>query len=211
MQLRDSLQKKGKKFFNKTLHSLKHCLLFDGFRKLPRPSYLHPFSCASWREQGVKGDSRTEDSYPGFPGKRAGTEEAKEVEEEDEEAGGSISIGKKVSTVPKEEEGEQLEKVKVGNSCHSTSFRGGGEEGGFALSKKMKELGMVELRDMEHVLDVEEALHYYSRLTSPVYVGIVDKFFLDMYSDFSRSPARQAPSLLGRNLGQRRTASRALR
>ncbi|GMI93813.1 hypothetical protein HRI_003050600 [Hibiscus trionum] len=59
------------------------------------------------------------------------------------------------------------------------------EEGCYALVKKMKELEMMDVGDMEHVLDVEEAIHYYSRLRSPVYLSIVNKFFTEMYSEFS--------------------------
>ncbi|KAJ6415936.1 hypothetical protein OIU84_004680 [Salix udensis] len=50
---------------------------------------------------------------------------------------------------------------------------------------KMKELEMMDVSNVEHVLDVEEALHYYSRLKSPVYQDIVDEFFTDMYTEFS--------------------------
>jgi hypothetical protein len=49
----------------------------------------------------------------------------------------------------------------------------------------MKELEIMDVTDVEHVLDVEEALHYYSRLKSPVYLDIVDKFFINMYTEFS--------------------------
>ncbi|KAI3759678.1 hypothetical protein L6452_07670 [Arctium lappa] len=52
------------------------------------------------------------------------------------------------------------------------------------LEQKMKELEMMDMKDEEHVLDIEEVLHYYSLLTSPIYQGLVDKFFTDMYSEF---------------------------
>ncbi|KAL4292294.1 hypothetical protein HN51_026564 [Arachis hypogaea] len=61
-----------------------------------------------------------------------------------------------------------------------------------ALAKKMKELEMMDSGDVEHVLDIEEALHYYSRLTSPVYLDIVDKFFIDMQNEFN-VPLPQLP------------------
>ncbi|GKB85791.1 hypothetical protein Tco_0958063 [Tanacetum coccineum] len=54
------------------------------------------------------------------------------------------------------------------------------------LEQKMKELEMMDMKDEEHVLDVEEVLHYYSLLTSPIYQDLVDKFFTDMYSEFNR-------------------------
>ncbi|XP_051136039.1 uncharacterized protein LOC127254802 [Andrographis paniculata] len=54
-----------------------------------------------------------------------------------------------------------------------------------ALSQKMKELEMMDVKDMDQVLDVEEVLHYYSRLTCPAYVEIVDKFFMDIYAELN--------------------------
>ncbi|XAR67718.1 hypothetical protein NMG60_11002595 [Bertholletia excelsa] len=56
--------------------------------------------------------------------------------------------------------------------------------GSFVLAQKMKELEMMDMSDMDLVSDIEEVLHYYSRLTCPVYLDIVDKFFMDMYVDF---------------------------
>ncbi|PNY04491.1 ATP-dependent RNA helicase DDX11-like protein [Trifolium pratense] len=60
-------------------------------------------------------------------------------------------------------------------------------EGVHELALKMKELDMNDSSDVEQVLDIEEALHYYSRLKSPVYLDIVDKFFTDIHSEFSVS------------------------
>jgi len=55
------------------------------------------------------------------------------------------------------------------------------------LAQKMKAMDMVDASDVEHVLDMEEALHYYSRLKSPVYVDIVDNFFMNIQSELSVS------------------------
>ncbi|KAF8044564.1 hypothetical protein N665_7874s0001 [Sinapis alba] len=53
------------------------------------------------------------------------------------------------------------------------------------LAQKMKDLNMVDLRDVEHASDVREALRCYSSIRSPVYLDIVDNFFTDMYYEFS--------------------------
>ncbi|KAG2256950.1 hypothetical protein Bca4012_094128 [Brassica carinata] len=53
------------------------------------------------------------------------------------------------------------------------------------LAQKMKDLNMVDLRDVEHASDVHEALRCYSSIRSPVYLDIVDNFFTDMYYEFS--------------------------
>ncbi|KAI5556865.1 hypothetical protein BDE02_18G063600 [Populus trichocarpa] len=59
----------------------------------------------------------------------------------------------------------------------------------FLVAQKLKELEMMDVSNVEHVLDVEEVLHYYSRLTCPAYLDIVDKFFMDMYAEFIAPPA----------------------
>ncbi|KAG5512776.1 hypothetical protein RHGRI_038823 [Rhododendron griersonianum] len=46
------------------------------------------------------------------------------------------------------------------------------------MAQKMKELEMMDVNDVDHVLDIEEVLHLYSRLKSPVYPDIVNKFDL---------------------------------
>ncbi|WOH03563.1 hypothetical protein DCAR_0622962 [Daucus carota subsp. sativus] len=57
-------------------------------------------------------------------------------------------------------------------------------ERSYILAKKIKELEMLDAYNMDHVFDVQEVLHHYSHLTSPVYLDIVDKFFINMYPDF---------------------------
>lgn len=57
------------------------------------------------------------------------------------------------------------------------------EEKGCLVTRKLRELEMMDVSNVEHVLDIEEVLHYYSRLTCPAYLDIVDKFFMEMYSE----------------------------
>ena len=64
---------------------------------------------------------------------------------------------------------------------------------------------MMDIINVDHVLDIE-VLYYYSRLTCPAYLDIVDKFFMDMYAEFfgttstprrvKSRPVRQLPSSL---------------
>ncbi|KAA8534984.1 hypothetical protein F0562_029987 [Nyssa sinensis] len=51
------------------------------------------------------------------------------------------------------------------------------------VAEKIRELEMMDKSNVEHVLDIEEVLHYYSRLTCPAYLDIVDSFFMDMYNE----------------------------
>jgi hypothetical protein len=53
----------------------------------------------------------------------------------------------------------------------------------YMVEEKLKELEMLDINNVDYVMDIEEVLHYYSRLTCPAYVEIVDRFFMEMYSD----------------------------
>ncbi|CAN4088995.1 unnamed protein product [Withania somnifera] len=72
-------------------------------------------------------------------------------------------------------------------------------KGGLTLMQKMEELEMMEGEDTDHVLDIEEVLQCYSLLNSPVYVDIADRFFMDMYTEFSiRKPLGSVNSSMRR-------------
>ncbi|CAI8594774.1 unnamed protein product [Vicia faba] len=51
------------------------------------------------------------------------------------------------------------------------------------VEKKLRELEKLDISNVDYVMDIEEVLYYYSRLTSPTYLEIVDRFFMEMYSD----------------------------
>ncbi|PHT48544.1 hypothetical protein CQW23_12752 [Capsicum baccatum] len=53
-------------------------------------------------------------------------------------------------------------------------------KGGLTLLQKIEELEMVEGKDIDLVLDIEEVLQCYSLLNNPVYADIVDIFFMDI-------------------------------
>lgn len=77
------------------------------------------------------------------------------------------------------------------------------EERSFLVAKKLKELEMLDKSNVEHVLDVEEVLHYYSRLTCPAFVDIVDTFFMEVYAELlnqgqSSSRLKNSRSMLQR-------------
>lgn len=57
------------------------------------------------------------------------------------------------------------------------------EERSYLVAQKLKDLKMLENYKDEHALDIEQVLYYYSRLTCPAYVEIVDNFFMQMYSE----------------------------
>ncbi|XVE88899.1 hypothetical protein DITRI_Ditri19aG0105900 [Diplodiscus trichospermus] len=195
MLLMESIQK-TKNFFHKTVENLKS-FFFVGYQKLSKPPLPDPFSCAGGSRKKHQKDQFCTDFCNNW---EVGLEEAKmrkndamtlkdQMKEEDECSGSSMNFADTSPIKNKKQNGGKEEKKKVGSS----QLRKGEEQyfykrnGGSynALAQKMKELEMMDVGDMEHVLDVEEALHYYSRLKSPVYLSIVDKFFMDMYSEFS--------------------------
>ncbi|TKY60894.1 ATP-dependent RNA helicase DDX11 [Spatholobus suberectus] len=72
----------------------------------------------------------------------------------------------------------------------SLNFIGTRENGNCMVEKKLRELEMLDMSDVDYVLDIEEVLHYYSRLTCPVYLEIVEKFFMEVYSEFFGGPVK---------------------
>ncbi|XP_010527206.1 PREDICTED: uncharacterized protein LOC104804590 [Tarenaya hassleriana] len=63
------------------------------------------------------------------------------------------------------------------------------------VREKLKELETVigVMTDTDHVSDVQEFLHYYSRLRCPAYIDIVEQFFMEMYSEFFLVPQLEPP------------------
>ncbi|EEF46475.1 uncharacterized protein LOC8274507 [Ricinus communis] len=216
MQLKDSIEK-TKVFFHNTLQHLKS-LFFEGYQKLPKPDSFNPFSCANcsiknhqrdeyytnfcneWECDLEKAMKRKESSSITVS-KEAAREE---VQEKEDCKANSTKLPE--SPLKKKEEVTKEERSK--KSSHSRKVEEElskkEKEGAYALAKKMKELEMMDVSDVEHVLDVEEALHYYNRLRSPVYVDIVDQFFTDMYREFSVPQASASINSSKRRLGSKR-------
>ncbi|KAI9192639.1 hypothetical protein LWI28_025888 [Acer negundo] len=68
------------------------------------------------------------------------------------------------------------------------------EERSCLLAEKLKELEMMDMSNVDHLLDIEEVLHYYSCLTCPAYLDIVDRFFMEMYAEFLAPSSSTASS-----------------
>lgn len=186
---------KTKLCFYKTLQNLKS-FCYGKCQKLPKFPSFNPFSCSGSGRRSRK-EYQIDQFYIKFCDEweasldkakesyntslMASKEHRKEEAAEDACRGSFIKFAKR-SPVKVEEEQKKKESTQIGKeeSCSKNT-----NEGGLVLAQKMKDMEMIDTDDMEHVLDVEEALHYYSRLTSPLYVEIVDKFFTDMYTEFS--------------------------
>jgi hypothetical protein len=73
--------------------------------------------------------------------------------------------------------------LQIGKQKDSLLFSNDMKERRYMVEEKLKELEMLDINNVDYVMDIEEVLHYYSRLTCPAYVEIVDRFFMEMYSD----------------------------
>ncbi|XP_062008353.1 uncharacterized protein LOC133725215 [Rosa rugosa] len=220
MVLKETMHK-SKVFYDKTLQNLKS-FFCGGYKKLPKSLSLNPCFCGSDLKYYPRDEFYT-DYYDEWEStidevkKRDST--SKETIKDEDPCSDSFMMFPKQSPKKNKQEGGLLRDKKssggsrdLGKGKDQLSFQNmNGNRGSNVLAKRMKEFEMVDAGDVEQVLDVEEALHYYSRLKSPVYLDIVDKFFLDMYSDFSAPPA---PSISINNskqrVGSRRLGSRRL-
>ncbi|KAI4329252.1 hypothetical protein L6164_021539 [Bauhinia variegata] len=189
---------KTKVFFHKTLQNFKS-FFSGGYQKLPRSFFFNPFSCGSANTRTYTTDQFYNEFYDqwlsdlnrimkndhnSIPG-------LKEPEMQSDAGAGSFVKSAKQSPIQSiheekaEENNNKMQSQLAGKKedlCSQNMSGGGGAQ---VLAEKMKELEMMDVGDVEQVLDIQEALHYYSRLTSPVYLDMVDQFFVDIHSEFS--------------------------
>lgn len=189
MFLRRSIQK-TKNFFHKRMRNLKS-LLVSGYHKLPTAPSFNAVPRKTQQLDNLYRDI-SEEWEPDHD------DELMDIKKNNIMAKSATSEGNVSHRSSITSHAEQSSVVKTTSqeekktaSWHEQRKRGcffiesgSGKERGYILVEKMKELEMMDEYDMDHVLDVEEVLHHYSRLTCPVYLDIVDKFFTDMYSEF---------------------------
>ncbi|XP_058774148.1 uncharacterized protein LOC131648400 [Vicia villosa] len=181
MLVRDSIRK-TKFLLQKTLKNFK-CLIFGGYQKLPRSLSFKPFIGRSRSNNNSARTTYTSDQFynefydilQSDLNKMNRNIENKPPEDAAATATSNVKHVTFVKQSPQKNTTEEKKRNKGKNK----------NEGVHELALKMKELEMNDSGDVEQVLDIEEALHYYSRLKSPVYLDIVDKFFTDMHSEFS--------------------------
>ncbi|KAJ1433959.1 hypothetical protein SESBI_05805 [Sesbania bispinosa] len=194
MLLRETIRK-TKLLLHKTLRNFKS-FIFGGYQKLPRSLSFNPFLGRSGNTRTYTSDQFYNEFYDILQSDLNRINRNEDISmsrsREHQATGDTTSTGgslvKQSSQKKNIPEDGVKEKKSKGNSelgkkedLNSKDKN----EGAHDLAQKMKELEMMDSADVEHVLDIEEALHYYSRLTSPVYLDIVDKFFTDMHSEFS--------------------------
>ena len=191
--------RKAKVLLHKTLRNFKS-FIFGGYQKLPRSLSFNPFLGRSGNSRTYSSDQFYNEFYDILQSDlcrikirnddMSMTRSSREPPAMKDDA----AVGESIVSVAKQNPQESVpeDKAREKKNKGDTPLRKKEDlntenvnEGAHVLVQKMKELEMMDSGDVEHVLDIEEALHYYSRLTSPVYLDIVDKFFMDMHSEFS--------------------------
>lgn len=200
MLLRSSITS-TKKFFQKTVKNFKS-LFSTGYQRLPKSPSHTPCSVSAMNAMDMNSNTSYHDMEKLYSDFSDQWEEEKEKEWR--------RINKKAAALPSPTQQENKvyngsKKMQVGKTeefakknnkrsltLQSTkqkdsSFNSMGmkEHRYFMVRQKLRELEMLDMSNEDHLMDIEEVLHYYSLLTCPVYLDIVDRFFLEMYSELS--------------------------
>lgn len=213
MLLRNSLSN-TRKFFQRTLKSFKSFISGGDYQKLPKTPnpFVNPYSNASGSTVYPPPSKDLDQFYADFTdrwdsnngnhhkAKKGGKDRAatfmdtvQEKASHEENPPTKLSLSKP-TTPSKNDHRERREfpgKKMVRSSSSYDKRREGSsrsksvrEARSGLIAQKLKELEKMDMSNIDHVLDIEEVLHYYSLLTCPAYVEIVDKFFTEMYSEF---------------------------
>ncbi|XP_023515883.1 uncharacterized protein LOC111779922 [Cucurbita pepo subsp. pepo] len=170
MLLRASISN-TKKFFNKTLCNIKS-FFSNTYQRLPKAA--PPFSIGHEMDKDSSFMKNSNGNAVHFS-KTIDETQMKKVEKNED----SIKIG----VTHQRKTQENLKEYDERRMC--------------SVAKKMKELEKLDARDVDHALDIEEILHYYSRLSCPTYLEIVDKFFMDIFAEFCANPSSQQINPIG--------------
>ncbi|KAI3802917.1 hypothetical protein L1987_31064 [Smallanthus sonchifolius] len=149
-----------KRFLKSTIHCLKSYFA-GGYQRLPKTPPCNPFSCTGSGGGAGLHAARFNRSYK----EPESTTTIKEISNMKLKEPNLTNNHYELDHIKKQE----LEKdEELSSKC--------------LVTRKLKELEMMDRNNIDLVLDIEEVLHYYSRLTCPVYRDIIEKFFVEMYS-----------------------------
>ncbi|KAK7349183.1 hypothetical protein VNO77_06343 [Canavalia gladiata] len=179
--------RKTKVFFHKSFRNF-WSFFFGGYQKLPRSVSFNPFLCRIGNTRTHISDQFYNEFYDLLQSDLnrlkmyGGNNNMSRSAMEDAACNGSfMCFAKHIEERAKEKKNKESSQLRRREDLNSQNMN----KGARPLAQKMKALDMMDAGDLEHVLDIEEALHYYSRLKSPVYLDIVDKFFMDIQSQLS--------------------------
>ncbi|PHU15104.1 hypothetical protein BC332_16309 [Capsicum chinense] len=162
---------KTKSLFLKNLHNL-NSFLFKSHHKLPKVCHFNPFFSRSNRIPSSI-IQELDEFYRDFA-QQLEYREQNEVPErnniDEESLNNTMKDRIQRETISEERKGDDF-------------FRN--KSKGEILAQKMKELDMMDEEDLDQMLDIREVLYYYSHLKCPVYLDIVDRYFMGMYNELS--------------------------
>ncbi|KAJ8562501.1 hypothetical protein K7X08_011792 [Anisodus acutangulus] len=208
-----------KKLFQKTLDSVKY-LFSSGYQKIPKSPPCSPlFSCAGGANTSVRQSYTELDKvYTGFS--THWDKHKKKIMAKEDQMMVSLSPRKgNYHVLEKQGEDYQVLGSKDGLNRKEIMYEGKKkyqnfsssrdhlrEERSYLVAQKLKELKMLDKStyNEEHALDIEEVLYYYSRLTCPPYLEIVDNFFMEMYSELFNQQSSSFGYINNPNIGLRR-------
>lgn len=175
MLIRNSISNTTK-FFQKTFINLKSFFSKNHYKKLPKsPPNYNPYMNNNSTTQQVR-YKNLDNFYADF------TKQLDSISK--------IEDKKKIvsSTLPNPI-GQIGQQVIQSSRSFKKPVKSRKEENNFnskrgSVIEKLKELEMMDLSNLDHVLDVEQVVYYYSRLTCPFYLEIVDNFFMELYPEF---------------------------
>ncbi|CAN4100232.1 unnamed protein product [Withania somnifera] len=170
MLLKKTFQK-TKSLFLKTLHNL-NSFLFRSHHKLPKVCHFNPFFSRSNRIPNSV-IQELDDFYRDFPQQ---LQYCNQNEVPERKCIGEESVN---NTMKDRIQKATCYEEKLGDDFLQNTSRGE------ILAQKMKELEMMDEEDLDQMMDIKEVLYYYSHLKCPVYLDIVDRYFMDMYNEFS--------------------------
>ncbi|KAI3714625.1 hypothetical protein L6452_21583 [Arctium lappa] len=147
-----------KRFLKKTIESFKSYFP-GGYQRLPKKPPCNPFSCTGSRR--YRQSETTTNSHT-----KAAATTAKRTRDQ-------LKL-KEPNLIIKKQENKKMDHGNDDDQDESSSK--------CLVTRKLKELEMMDRNNADLVLDIEEVLHYYSRLTCPAYRDIVEKFFVEVYS-----------------------------
>ncbi|PON50565.1 hypothetical protein PanWU01x14_222800 [Parasponia andersonii] len=201
-----------KKFFQRTLGNLKSFFTGGSYQKLPKSPRRHPFSGNSTTVAATTTTINIHQCDSTTCTKKRIITSSNSTKQEKSDDDDHISTTTTTTNQVEKKKNDQayprkvmimnnIRKLEDYNDCKD-QLRSNGE--GIRkykyrlVEEKLKEIEMLDLSNVDHVLDIEEVLHYYSRLTCPAYIEIIDRFFMDTFAELfsSSTPTQRVKSRL---------------
>ncbi|KAI3754254.1 hypothetical protein L1987_54033 [Smallanthus sonchifolius] len=163
-----------KKFFKKSIQTLK-TYFSEGYERLPKtPSYNGRHNTGF----------NLENIYSKFVDEWEATQHVMTIS--NEKNTNSLKHKKPSMMISYHEDNKNKQQKHEDTSSRESSRER--EETRCLVAKRLKELEILDRNNVDHIHDIQEVLHIYSRLTCPTYCEIIEKFFMEMYSEVFSLP-----------------------